>query len=123
MSPYMSYTCDVFYHINSISNLYIVLIDHRITVFIIFKKLVKLLNGVYIKYHCYADDTQISLYPCDKCYISFCFGCCIEGRIIWMNSNMLKLNKDKTEFLVFYLIVSVGSSYKISSMSVGSLGC
>jgi len=57
-----------------------------------------------IKYHCYAEDTQvyIILKPCDKLGD---ISSSIEARIAditsWMNSNMLKLNKDKTGFIVF----------------------
>ena len=52
-----------------------------------------------IKYHCYADDTQVymTLKPCDKWDdISSSIEACIADISTWMNSNMLKLNKDKT---------------------------
>ena len=55
-----------------------------------------------------------------------------EDISIWMNSNMLKLNKDKTEFIVFTskqhvketenLRARVGSRYIYYSMSVRNLG-
>ena len=88
-----------------------------------------------IKYHCYADDTQVymTLKSCDKWDdISSSIEACIADISTWMNSNMLKLNKDKTEFIVFSskqhvkktenLCIKVGSSYINSSMSVRNLG-
>jgi len=59
-------------------------------------EIIKLYN---IKYHCYADDTQvyITLKPCDKWnIISSSIEAYIADISTWMNSNMLKLNKDKT---------------------------
>ena len=56
-----------------------------------------------IKYHCYADDTKVymTLTPCDKWDdISSSIEACIADISNWMNSNMLKLNKDKREFFV-----------------------
>ena len=52
-----------------------------------------------IKYHCYADNTQVymTLKSCDKWdYISSSIEACIADISTWMNSKMLKLNKDKT---------------------------
>jgi len=57
-----------------------------------------------IKYHCYVDDTQVYmiLKPCDKWDdISSSVEACIAGISVWMNSNMLKLNKNITERIVF----------------------
>jgi len=78
-----------------------------------------------IKYHCYAYDTHVymTLKPCDKWDdISFSNEACLEDISIWMNTNMLKLKKDKTKFTVFLskqhvkktenLLIKVGSSYK-----------
>jgi len=59
-----------------------------------------------IKYHCYADDTQVymTLKCCDKWDdISSSIEDCIADISTWMNSNMLKLNKDKTDFSVFLI--------------------
>jgi len=57
---------------------------------------------------------------------------CITDISTWMNSNMLKLNKDKTEFFVFSskqhvkktenLRITVGSRYINSFISVRNLG-
>jgi len=49
-----------------------------------------------IKYCYYVPDTQV-----DKWDISSLIKACIEDISIWMNSNMLKLNKDKSEFFIF----------------------
>ena len=86
-----------------------------------------------IKYHCYPDDTQVymTLQPCNKWDdISSSIDACIEDKSIWMNSNMLKLNKK--EFIIFSskqhgkktenLHIKLRSRYIISSMSVRNLG-
>ena len=52
-----------------------------------------------IKYHCHADDTQVYTFlkPCGKLdNISSSIEACIANTSTWMNSNMLKLNKNKT---------------------------
>ena len=57
-----------------------------------------------VKYDWYADDAQlyVTLKPCDKWDdISSSIEACIKGISIRMNNNMLKLNKDKTEFIAF----------------------
>jgi len=57
-----------------------------------------------IKYNCYADDRQgyMTLKPCDKWDdISSSIKACIADISTWINSNMLKLNKDKTKFILF----------------------
>ena len=67
------------------------------------KQVYEIIKRHNIKYHCYADDTRMymTLKPCDKWDdILYSFGTCIADIIIWMNSNVLKLNKDKTEFSV-----------------------
>jgi len=87
-----------------------------------------------IKYHCYADETQvhITLKLCEKWDdILSSIEACSADVIIWMNSNMLKLNKDRTEFIVFSskqhvkktenLRIKVGFSNINSSMSVKHL--
>ena len=64
--------------------------------------LVKLLNGIIL--NIIADDTQVYMIfkPCDKWDdISSSIKARIEDKSIWMNINMLKLNKDKTEFIIF----------------------
>ena len=57
-----------------------------------------------IKYHWYADDTQVymSLKRCDKWDdIPSSIGACIEDISTLKNNKILKLNKDKTQFVVF----------------------
>jgi len=64
--------------------------------------------------------------PCDKWDdISSSIEACIADISTWMNSHMLKLNKDKTEFIVFSsmqhvenLRIKVGSKYIKFSMNV-----
>ena len=58
-----------------------------------------------IKYHQYTDDTQIYLsfkpaIPGDNMHCIRTLQNCIKDIRIWMCTNMLKLNDDKTEFLV-----------------------
>ena len=55
-------------------------------------------------YHCYADDTQVYLVikPLDNLdNISTRLERCMADISSWMRSNMLKLNEDKTELIVF----------------------
>jgi len=83
-----------------------------------------------IKYHCYANDTEVymTLKLSDKWDdISSSIEACFADINTCMNINMLKLNKDKTEFIVFSFkqhvkktenfCIKVGSSYINSSMS------
>ena len=95
----------------------------------------EIIKSYNIKYHCYADDTQVymTLKPCDKWDdISSSIEASIADISTWMKSNMLKLNKDKAEFIVFSskqqvkktknLGIKVGSSYINSSVYVRYLG-
>ena len=57
-----------------------------------------------IKYRCHVDDTRVymTLKPSDKWDgISSSIETYIEDITICMNSNMLTLNKDKTELIIF----------------------
>jgi len=87
-----------------------------------------------IKHHWYADDTQVymTLKPCDKWDdISSSMEARIEDIGICMNNKLLKLNKDKTEFIVFSskqrvkktenLHIKVRSSYINCSASLRNL--
>ena len=68
------------------------------------KPIGEIIKRYNIKYHCYDDDTQVYmiLKLVDKLDdISSSIEACIEDISIWMNSNMLKLNKDKTKNLFF----------------------
>ena len=59
-----------------------------------------------IKYLCHADDAEMYMTskPCDKWNdISSSVEAYIADISIWMNSNMLKLNKDKTYFKTLQL--------------------
>ena len=57
-------------------------------------------------YHIYADDTQVYLVikPFDNWkHISRRMEICLSDVSVWVSSNMLKLNQDKTELIVFAL--------------------
>ena len=56
-----------------------------------------------INYHLYADDSQLykGSQLNDLCRIKEQNEKCIEGVKIWMDSNKLKLNNDKTELIIF----------------------
>ncbi len=58
-----------------------------------------------MSYNCYADDTQIYLH-CENNNIAICEAItkleqCISDVCKWMDSNALKINKEKTEFIIF----------------------
>ena len=71
-----------------------------------------LLRKLGLSFHQYADNTQMymSCMPNDQSLSSTkgCIEQCIKEVKVWMCSNMLKLNLDKTEFLL------VGSPHNIS---------
>lgn len=90
-----------------------------------------------LQHHFYADDSQLylSFKPTDQasqaetlCRVE----ACLKDIVFWMNSNMLKLNTDKTEVIVFSsqrnstlvgeLHVTVGESKIEPSTSVRNLG-
>ena len=55
------------------------------------------------KYHFCADNTQlfIHLSPDDSLKSFDCLKSCLNNILVWMSENKLKLNPDKTEFIVF----------------------
>lgn len=58
----------------------------------------------HMRYHCYADDSQIYLViePIDNWTdISTRLESCIEDISSWMKTNLLKLNQEKTELIIF----------------------
>ena len=78
-----------------------------------------LLRHFGMSFHQYADDTQlyISMRPVEnevQQSVSSITNCISQVKI-WMTQNMLKLNSDKTEFLI------LGSQYCLSKASVPSL--
>ncbi|XP_048759062.2 uncharacterized protein LOC125668729 isoform X2 [Ostrea edulis] len=72
----------------------------------------------HIMYHCYADDTQAYLVfkPTDTWNaITSRLHECLADIKSWMNVNLLKLNEEKTEFIVFTLKHSnVSPSFQLS---------
>ncbi|WP_419626443.1 hypothetical protein, partial [Thiolapillus sp.] len=61
-------------------------------------------------YHKYADDTELSkgASPDQFDSVQSCIQTCIGDVLIWMNSNKLKLNTDKTE------VMPVGSASRVA---------
>ena len=57
-----------------------------------------------MQYHCYADDRQIDLtVERDECTVSgLCkMETCVAEVAVWMERNQLKLNKEKSEAIIF----------------------
>ena len=56
-----------------------------------------------VKFHCYADDTQLFIHLKHKnAKIAFDhLGKCLEDVKLWLCANKLKLNADKTDFILF----------------------
>ena len=80
------------------------------------KPLADIINQHGLQYHFYADDTQIytSFDPSDpssRCAAINAMEDCIKDVKIWMGRNALKLNDDKTEFIIF------GSKPNLSKIS------
>ena len=69
-----------------------------------------------LQYHCYADDTQIyeSVEPVQAKVDAAITKIerCIDEIRAWMSDNYLKLNDDKTEFIV------LGSNYQINKVNI-----
>ena len=63
-------------------------------------------------YHKYADDTELSKSAPPDQFLSVqsCIQTCIDDVLLWMNSNKLKLNTDKTE------VMPVGSASCLESV-------
>ena len=59
-------------------------------------------------YHKYADDTELSKSAPPDQFLSVqsCIQTCIDDVLLWMNSNKLKLNTDKTGYARWLCILS-----------------
>ena len=70
-----------------------------------------------ISVHCYADDTQMytSFNPDEEAQALERLECCISDLRHWMNTNRLKLNDSKTEFIIF------GTKSKLSKLKTESV--
>jgi len=71
------------------------------------KSVGEIIKRYTIKYHCYADDAQvyITLKLCNKRFdISSSIKACIADISTWMNSNILKLNKEGQDQIHCFLI-------------------
>ncbi len=69
------------------------------------KPVTKIIRQHNFLYHCYADDSQsyISIKPSDNWdTTSTRIQNCVSEVRGWMSSNMLKLNQDKTEVIIFH---------------------
>ena len=76
-----------------------------------------------ISYHTYADDTQLYLSFKNNSAESEAYHIgriqtCIKEIRLWMSQNFLKLNENKTEFIVFGTTVQL-SKLKLSTLAVG----
>ena len=58
----------------------------------------------HVKFHLYADDTQMYLTfessPDSTEMVKVMMEACVRDIDVWMTANMLKMNRDKTELLV-----------------------
>ena len=73
-----------------------------------------------LRYHIYADDIQIYAefnpkVPGDTVTALFKLSSCIHEIKVWMNTNKLKLNEEKTEFFI------AGSKHNLNNISDISL--
>ena len=94
----------------------------------------EIINRHNVSYHSYADDSQLYI-QCDnneesiRCAITR-LEQCISDICEWMSGNSLKINQDKTEFIIFscksdqynHLSLNVGSEIIHPSKSVKILG-
>lgn len=80
-----------------------------------------------MNYHCYADDTQLYLqFDGDWEAVSARLEMCLNDICSWMNLNMLMLNRDKTEFIVFNTRTTRSGgdvSLKVGDASVSASDC
>ena len=76
-----------------------------------------------LQYHCYADDSQVymSIKPTDNLkHISSTVEACVADISTWMSNNMLKVNQDKTEMIIFRPKQQVNTSHDMSIIVGGN---
>ena len=81
-----------------------------------------IIRSFKVSVHCYADDTQLhrAFTPGeDELEVLGQIEQCISELRNWMSRNMLKLNDDKTEFIILGTDVSL-KKVKIDSIKVGN---
>ena len=54
-----------------------------------------------VKFHCYADDTQLYLSKPEQCNQLTTLQACLKDIKTWMTRNFLLLNSDKREVIIF----------------------
>ena len=88
-----------------------------------------------LEYHCYADDSQLYIVV-NQVNVGETFHCiehCVRDVQTWMERNLLKLNEDKTELIVFskpsmqhlfsHISLNFGGSVIHPADKVKNLGC
>ena len=76
-----------------------------------------------LQYHCYADDSQLymSIKLTDNLeHIASTVEACVADISTWMSNNMLKVNQDKTEMIIFRPKQRVNTTHDMSIIVGGN---